>query len=416
MKHGDARIDAWPIQRHRQHGSGVMAVLLIVALIGAAGLLAQGDLAAMARTRAQTRSIDALARARAALIGYAVSYAESHPGEAYGYLPCPDANNTGSTPIGACGARNIGSLGRLPYRTLGLADLRDGWGNCLWYAVAGSVKHNPKPLALNWDSPGQFRPLAQDGMELAADSRVVAVVFAPGPALPHQARPASAGRHCPGSDSAAADASHFLDGGYPASFGGSLDVFQGTADGLPRNDLIAWVSVDDIFGALRRRADFAPYVDKVISTASAALAPRLDDGDFIAAHTAPAGALLVGRLPAAAALGLPADSGDAHDNWRDQFHLAACADGSACIGLSRDDVPGTTWCRAALLFGGERLRDGPQPQQRITAAQRADPAQYLEGGNAENLLAGVPAFSGAHDFLPSSAAQAATRDVVRCLN
>ncbi|MDE2615017.1 MAG: hypothetical protein KGL78_16405, partial [Burkholderiales bacterium] len=78
-----------------------MAVLLIVALLGAAGLLAQGDLAEMARTRAQARSIQALAQARTALIGYAVSYAESHPGEAYGFLPCPDASNSGSTPIGA---------------------------------------------------------------------------------------------------------------------------------------------------------------------------------------------------------------------------------------------------------------------------------------------------------------------------
>lgn len=74
----------------RAQGSGLIAVLLIVALLAAAGLLAQGELAALAQMRAQARSLAALAEARAALLGYALSYAESHPGEGYGYLPCPD--------------------------------------------------------------------------------------------------------------------------------------------------------------------------------------------------------------------------------------------------------------------------------------------------------------------------------------
>ena len=405
-----------PLQARRlQRGSGVMAVLLIVALLGAAGLLAQGDLAAMARTRAQARSIQALAQARAALIGYAVSYAESHPGEAYGYLPCPDASNTGSTPLGACGARDVGSLGRLPYRTLGLADLRDGWGQCLWYAVAGSVKHNPKPLALNWDSPGQLRPLTQEGTPLSDDERVVATIFAPGPPLPRQARPASSGRRCPGSDNAAADAPQFLDTTYATSFAGKLDVIQGTAASTSSNDLIAWITVDDLFGALRRRADFTPYLGAVIATAASALATRLGDTGFIADRTTLVGALRVGPLPLAAELGLAADRRDAHDNWRDHFRFAACADGSACIVVARSDAAGTAVCRAALLFGGERIRSGSQRQQRLSAAERANAAQYFEHGNADNLLAGVPAFTGAHDFVPSPAA-IATRDIVRCLN
>lgn len=399
---------------HRQHGSGVMAVLLIVALLGAAGLLAQGDLAAMARTRAQARSVQALAQARAALIGYAVSYAESHPGEAYGFLPCPDTSNTGSTPIGACGARDLGSLGRLPFRTLGLADLRDGWGQCLWYAVAGSVKHNPKPLALNWDSPGQLRPLTQEGAPLSGDDRVVAAVFAPGPPLPHQARSASSGRRCPGSENAATDVPHFLDVSYATSFAGMLDVVQGTSASASHNDLIAWITVDDLFGALRRRADFAPYLGAVIATAAAALATRLGDAAFIADRSTLVGALRVGTLPTAAELDLPADRRDAHDNWRDHFRFAACADASACIVVARADAAGTAACRAALLFGGERIRGGSQRQQRLTAAERADPAQYFENGNADNLLAGVPAFTGAHDFVPSPAL--GTRDIVRCLN
>ena len=45
----------------RAQGSGLMAVLLIVALLAAAGLLAHGELAALARMRAQARSLAALA-------------------------------------------------------------------------------------------------------------------------------------------------------------------------------------------------------------------------------------------------------------------------------------------------------------------------------------------------------------------
>jgi hypothetical protein len=402
--------------RRPQRGGGLIAVLLIVAVLGAAGLLAQGDLATMARTRAQTRSMVALAQARTALLGYAVSYAERHPGEGYGYLPCPDANNSGSTPIGACGARGLGAIGRLPYRTLGLADIRDGWGQCLWYAVAGSVKHNPKALALNWDSPGQFHPRAASGTALTPDdARIVAVVFAPGVALERQSRPASSGRRCPGSDSAVADLAHFLDEAYPTAAGSPIDIFQGTADGLPRNDLIAWISVDELFGALRRRSDFAPYIGRIIDTAAAALASRLDDSDFVGHHATPAGELLIGELPSAAALALPTEHADAHGNWRDQFRFALCGDGSACIAITRDGLPGAERCRGALLFGGERVRHGTGRQARNTAAERADASQYFEGTNAEHLRDGVPAFSGAHEFRVPDADQPATQDVIRCL-
>lgn len=400
-----------------QHGSGLIAVLLMAALVGATGMLAQGDLAAKARARAHNHSMRALAQARSALIGYATSYAERHPGEAYGFLPCPDTGNTGSTPIGACGARGQGAIGRLPYRTLGLADLRDGWGQCLWYAVAGSTKHNPKPLMLNWDSPGQFRPQTPGGEPLSPpDAQIAAVVFAPGVPLERQSRPAGSGRRCPGSDSSSGDIAHFLDDDYPATFGTPLDVHQGTADGLPRNDLIAWITVDEVFDALRRRSDFAPRMNETIAAAAGALALRLGDHDFIERHATRAGTLIVGELPDAAALGLPPGRTEAHDNWRDQFRFATCADDSACIEVSRSDPPATETCRGALLFGGERIRHGPTRQSRNTPVERADPAQYFEGFNPAHLVDGVPAFAGARNFTLPASGQAASEDVIRCLN
>src|SRR5690606_6213371 len=108
------------------------------------------------------------------------------------------------------------TLGRLPWRTLGLPELRDGWGECLWYAVAGSIKHNPKPLSLNWDSPGQFEPQGANREPLRLqtdDGRAVAVLFAPGPARRGQARAGRRPGTCSGTD--ASDLPQYLDHPYP---------------------------------------------------------------------------------------------------------------------------------------------------------------------------------------------------------
>lgn len=405
-----------------RRGYALVSALLLVALFGAGGLLAGGQLRTHAVARAHLHSMDALALGREALLGYAISYGEHHAGEGYGFLPCPDSGNSGSTPPGACGARDVGALGRLPWRTLGLPDLRDGWGQCLWYAVGGSVKNNPKPLTLNWDSPGQLAPRAPDGHALRAagpDGRAVAAIFAPGPVLPGQNRPPSARSGCSGSDSAEADLAHYLDHGYTARFSATMPVTQGAPVGEDAGlttDLVVWIGIDDIFDALRRRADHGAHIDALIDTAADALAARLGEADFLAAHTsATPGVLDVGPLPSAAALGLPAAEGLRLDRWRDQFRFAVCRTGAPCIALADDTPPAAAGCRGVLLFGGERIRSGPGLQQRDTPERRADPAQYLEAGNAANFSQGTPSFSGARRFEVNDPLQPATRDVIRCL-
>ena len=85
----------------RARGQALIAALLLVTVLAAGALLANGDLRARAEAVAHARSLEALAQARSALIGYAISYEERHPGEGYGFMPCPDSGNDGSTPIGA---------------------------------------------------------------------------------------------------------------------------------------------------------------------------------------------------------------------------------------------------------------------------------------------------------------------------
>ena len=61
-----------------------------------------------------------------------------------GYLPCPDTDGDGWAEA-TCGSLDGASgqasrLGLLPWKTLGLPDLRDGYGERLWYAVSSKYK------------------------------------------------------------------------------------------------------------------------------------------------------------------------------------------------------------------------------------------------------------------------------------
>lgn len=119
----------------------LMAIVLLVAVLAAAAAL-------QASTRSLTiererASESALAQAREALIAYAADRA-INASVGPGYLPCPDLDNDGWAES-TCGslAGDTGQeqrLGRLPWKTLGLPDLRDGHGERLWYAVSTKYK------------------------------------------------------------------------------------------------------------------------------------------------------------------------------------------------------------------------------------------------------------------------------------
>lgn len=402
----------------RQRGFMLLLMLVVSSSVGALGLFARSNVDGSWRTQLQRTNAAALASAREALIAHAISYLERHPGQDYGYLPCPDGSNSGSSSLGACGVRDAPASGRLPWRTLALRSATIGAPECLWYAVAGSVKHNPKPLALNWDSPGQFSVRNPHGQRIAlpgADARAVALIIAPGSALDGQQRPAA--EPCRGAREAALAWPDFIDSTLERADDGSWQIAHGLADSSDNNDLLSWLSVDDIFAALRRRSDFAAHIQRITRTAADALAARLDDADFISTHSTPSTNNLLrhGLLPAASALDIDAASTLAHNNWRDQFRFALCAAGDSCIELLDLDGNSLNWCRAALLFGGERIRSGPQRQQRLTAAERADPAQYLEGDNPTNLIDGIPRFQGGDAFTVRDPNQPASEDVIQCL-
>lgn len=265
----------------REQGNILFLILVILVLGGSYSLLAglERDFGSAAR---EERTAAALAQAREALIAHAVTFGESHRSNADpvgsktadditlppGTLPCPE--NASSLNEGAasspCGARDVPAIGRLPWRSLGMAPLRDAAGECLWYAVSGSFKANPPPHLLNWDSRGDFD--IRDGRGRTLASQVVAVIFSPGLPLPGQNRSASSGTaQCGGNYNPAAYLdSTVIDGiayaNSAAAPAGSTSAFvagpvRDAKGNTVVNDRIAYITRDDLFAkGIERRGDF----------------------------------------------------------------------------------------------------------------------------------------------------------------
>ena len=194
-----------PVQR----GFAMIAILALIALISAF-LIAS----ALNRTPAdvsnerEDRSMSALRKAKAALIAYAANEQWQlyyTPGTYFqpGALACPDQDDNGTAD---CITPFTSSLiGRVPYKTIGLDDLRDASGERLWYALSHDFRKlrctsfpplPPTPLPsgctiINSDTKGQLTVVG-----IAPATQVVAVLFAPGEALQGQNRdPANTSAH-----------------------------------------------------------------------------------------------------------------------------------------------------------------------------------------------------------------------------
>ncbi len=144
----------------------------------------------------QQQTQRSLHQAKQALIGFAAGYDQTHSDTinfGTGYLPCPDITGDGSANP-PCANKGRTVLGRFPWRTLGLPPLYDGSGECLWYAVSGSYKDNPKQLITS-STDGDIIVKDVNGNILNGNdalNRAIAVVFAPNKPLKNQIRSGSA--------------------------------------------------------------------------------------------------------------------------------------------------------------------------------------------------------------------------------
>jgi len=232
--------------------------MLVIMIMGISAVLLNSLSATRLKNAREEATSRVLAQAKEALISYAITYGDTHSGQVHGYLPCPDtdaSNGEGSSKL-ACGSKDISQLGRLPWRTLKLPALRDSDGECLWYAVSGTYKNNPMTDMMNWDTRGLIEILDANGASIAQN--VVAVVFAPGIALDGQDRtPDGSAPLCGGNYAAG----NYLDsdaGINNAAVSGTANATSQLRLGISAqmNDRMIFVTRDDIFNAMLRRADF----------------------------------------------------------------------------------------------------------------------------------------------------------------
>lgn len=197
----------------RQRGqAGIIALLLIIGA-GVTILVYNFSTTARLSIERDKQTAEALARAKVALIGYAASVIDLAGGDRPGDLPCPDTNDSGAPGTPNCNAQAL-RIGRLPWKTLGLPDLRDGDGERLWYAVSTNFKNNGRtacaapgdPGCLNSDARGTITvrntagTVVNDGTnpDPFSPSGVIAVIFAPGGVIQRQGAAGAQDRSCTG--------------------------------------------------------------------------------------------------------------------------------------------------------------------------------------------------------------------------
>ena len=247
---------------HPRRSQNGLALLALLAVIGAIGLFFFVNGLSANQLRAGRDSVDlaALGQAKSALIAYATSVALTPTGARRpGDLPCPDTNNDGDKEL-SCGnaAGSTGQalrLGRLPWRSLGLPDLRDSAGERLWYAVSNSFKENTRRNPLNSDTTGTITVRDASGnvvFDGSLTTGVVAVIVAPGMPLAGQDRSVAGVNNASNYLEAAAGENNatFVDSG---SDGFVMGPVRDAGQNIILNDRIVVITRDEIMAAIERR-------------------------------------------------------------------------------------------------------------------------------------------------------------------
>lgn len=238
-------------QTRSQRGYAMLVTITLVGLFAAAAVTTHLGADALGNRQSNTTA-SALAQAKQALISRAASDS-NHPGS----LPCPDAvtniagNNVPNDGIAdlLAGSACPQHIGHLPWRTLGLPDLRDADGERLWYMVAPAYQDSPAKI-INAGTSGQIngydcaasagesQAWPCDAPRLVSTLPWAAVIFAAGAPLGTQLRVSAA----------ASDPVQFLES-YNAADPWRLRI----AGAAAHNDRIAEITTDDLHAQVQRR-------------------------------------------------------------------------------------------------------------------------------------------------------------------
>lgn len=265
----------------RQRGIALLGLLALISVMVIFAYVSGLNRSASSMTRArEQQTAIALARAKEALIAYAVTYADdtTRANLVPGYLPCPEmavaAGKEGVATGPSCDGPLISQLGRLPWRTLDLGPVMDGSNECLWYAVSGTYKSwfngvttNATSNMMNWDTNGQFEVKAGDGTTYLAgsaeDNRAVAVIFAPGAPLSGQNRTPDANAPlCAGNYTAAnyLETAAGVDNSTVSTSADAIDTFIAGAKSDSFNDQLVYITRAEIWSAIKKRTDFKDHL------------------------------------------------------------------------------------------------------------------------------------------------------------
>ena len=262
--------------RRAQRGMALLALLAVAVMVFAYVLVSRLNAASQFVGIDREHNAKVLAQAKRALIGWmAINAAQTdrNPGR----LPCPEAVNSIATSSEGVSAPQIAlpgpppvsatpdcaTVGRLPWRTLGLDKLLDAASEPLWYVVSPGwrLQNSSTLLNINSDRGGA---MAIDG---AAAPEVVALIIAPGPAMNVQAAtgcvPQAQARAAPAPAMDPLDYIECFDAAAPAP------AFSTTGPAASFNDQVLRVTTADLIPALeaavadRMQREIAPVLRNV---------------------------------------------------------------------------------------------------------------------------------------------------------
>lgn len=405
-------IPASPAPLRQQQGIAVMLLVLLLTMAGLTAFLTyfkQEDIQGLK----STKTSEALGITKQALLADAVRETDVRIKL---HLPNPDMRTTATAhegdETGSIGTTDFTLIGKLPWRSLGILPQRDGDENCLWYVVSGRFKHSPATSdPINWDTLGQIDLRDANGNLIA--SNLAALVIAPGKPLAGQDRSqlSASLTQCGGNY----DARNYLDS-YDAGNAQAGVVNYFAADSLHRiapdtlnksfviannnfyNDRIISLSVEELFRSYSRRSGFAAQVNKLLDTLIASAATVT-----IAGSKGTSGLVCATSFP---------DVNDSRfcNDWKEMLLLTQLTPAST---ITIDGVVTSSPCNRVLIFGGQRAAG----QIRLTAADKANPLNYLEGVNAAHYNPTATVLDSPADFTGISTFNYRTpaADVMRCI-
>ena len=208
--------------RARQRGVTLLIFALVLILGFAAVLYSRLGKWANATTTTRNANAQVLQQAKAALVGYVVKEVLDLGNDFPGRLPCPESPGNAGTAsegiaAGTCSPTfpSNKTVGRLPWRTLGLDKLVDTASEPLWYAVSTNWAFDASPpAATKMINVGTATP-ASGNLTFDGTNNVVAVIFAPGPPLLTNPSAAQMAAGCSARNQSRSDRSHVPTGGNP---------------------------------------------------------------------------------------------------------------------------------------------------------------------------------------------------------